>query len=51
MCMESRKTVLMNLLAGQQWRHGHREQPVDTVGEGKCRTNREKSMETYTLHT
>ena len=24
--MESRKTVLMNLPAGQQWRHRHREQ-------------------------
>ena len=23
--MESRKTVLLNLFAGQQWRHGHRE--------------------------
>ena len=24
--MESRKAVLMNLFAGQQWRHRHREQ-------------------------
>ena len=29
--MESRKTVLMNLFAGQQWRHRQREQ---TYGHG-----------------
>ena len=28
--MESRKMVLMNLFAGQQWRHRHREQTYDT---------------------
>ena len=30
--MESRKMVLMNLLAGQQWKHRHREQ---TYGQGR----------------
>ena len=34
--MESRKMVLMNLLAGLQWRHRHIENRfVDTVGEGE----------------
>ena len=28
--MESRKTVMMNLFARQQWRCRHREQTVDT---------------------
>ena len=35
MYVESRKMVLMNLFAGQQWRCRHREQTCDTVGEGK----------------
>ena len=30
--MESRKMVLMNLSAGQQWRGSHREQIADTDG-------------------
>ena len=30
--MESKKIVLMNLLAGQQWRNRHREQ---TYGQGE----------------
>ena len=30
--MESRKTILMNLFEGQQWRHRHREQ---TYGQGQ----------------
>ena len=30
--IESRKMVLMNLFAGQQWRHRHREQICDTGG-------------------
>ena len=25
----------MNLFAGEQWRHRHRKQTVDTVGEGE----------------
>ena len=37
--MESRKMVLMNLLAGQQWRHGHREQ---TNGHGAGGGGRER---------
>ena len=32
--MESRKMVLMNLFAGQEQRHRHREQTWDTVGHG-----------------
>ena len=50
--MESRKMVLMNLFAGQQWRHSHREQ---TYGQGhggeerKGAMNGESSMEVYTL--
>ena len=39
----------MNLFAGQQWRRRHREQTVDTAGEGEGGTNGETSMETYTL--
>ena len=37
--MESRKTVLMNLPAGQQWRHRHREQ-IYGHGWGKERVGR-----------
>ena len=36
--MESRKTVLMNLFARQQWRNGHREQTYgheESRGEGE----------------
>ena len=49
--MESRKMVLMNLLAGQQRRCRHREH---TYGrgqgeEGKGEMNGESSMEAYTL--
>ena len=42
MFMESRKTVLMNLHAGQ-------EQRWNTVGEGEGGMNRERSMDTYRL--
>ena len=45
--MESRKMVLMNLPAGQQWRCRHREQTVDTVQEGDGGMNTESSIETY----
>ena len=48
--MNSRKMVLMNLFAGQQWRCRHREQ---TCGhrrwEGEGGMNGETNMETYTL--
>ena len=47
MHMECRKMVLMNLFAGQQWGHRHREQ---TYGHGKGRrgwTNGENGVETY----
>ena len=49
--MESRKMVLMNLFAGQQWRRRHGEQ---TYGhkrreEGEGGRNGEITMETYTL--
>ena len=37
--MESRKMVLMNLFAGQQWRRRHSEQTCDIVGEGEAGTN------------
>ena len=30
--MESRKTIFMNLSAGQQWRHIHREQTCGHSG-------------------
>ena len=33
--MESRETILMNLFAGQQWRH----RPMDTVGKGETGMN------------
>ena len=33
--MESRKMVVMNLFAGQQWRNRHREQTLDAGGGGK----------------
>ena len=50
--MESRKILLMNLFARQQWRRRHREQ---MYGHGWGReetegtTNGQSSMETYTL--
>ena len=48
--MEARKMVLMNLSAGKQWRHRHREQLYGhRVGGGKGGMNGESSMETYTL--
>ena len=47
--MESRKIVLMNLFAGQQWRDRHKNRLVDTVGEGEGGMNSESSFEIYTL--
>ena len=49
--MESRKMVLMNTFAGQQWRHRHREQTCGHNGgeEGKGETNGKSSKEVYTL--
>ena len=50
--MESRKMVLMNLIAGQQWRCRHSEQ---TYGHGRQKEKKkggmteESGMETYTL--
>ena len=43
--------VLMNLFAGQQWRHRHREQTYgpDKGEEGEGEMNGESSMEAYTL--
>ena len=46
--MESRKMVLMNLFAGQQWRNRHRAQTYghgERGGEGE--TYGESTMETY----
>ena len=46
--MESKKMVLMNLSAGQQWRCRHREQTYGQKNgeEGEGGTNGESSMET-----
>ena len=33
--MESRKMVLMNLFAGQQWRNRHNEQTYGQIGGGR----------------
>ena len=33
--MESSKMVLMDLFAGQQWRHRHRKQTCGHSGEGE----------------
>ena len=46
--MESRKVVLKNLFAGQQWRNRHREQIYEHAergGEGEMHA--ESDMETY----
>ena len=48
--MESRKTVLMNLFAGQLWRYKHTEQtsgPGGWGGEEESGMNGESSMETH----
>ena len=47
--MKSRKMVLMNLFAGQQWGRRHREQAYgqDKGGEGEGEMNGESSMEAY----
>ena len=45
--MESRRLVLMNLFAGQQWRHRHREQIYRHSWEGDSGTNWESSIETH----
>ena len=47
--MESGKMVLVNLLAGQQWRRRHKEQTCGHIGEGEGGTNGESCMETYAL--
>ena len=39
----------VNLFAGQTQRHRHREQNLDTAGEGEDGMNRENSTDTYTL--
>ena len=36
---ESRKTVLMNLFSGQQWKRRHREQTCGHIGEGESGMN------------
>ena len=43
------KMVLINLFAGQQQRQKHKEQTLDTVGEGEGGMIRESSIETYAL--
>ena len=48
--MESRKMVLMNLFAGQQWRHRHREQTYGHRERGEeSEKNGENNMETYII--
>ena len=49
MHMESSKMVLMDLFAGQQWRHRHRKQTCGHSGEGEDGVDWENSTETYTL--
>ena len=50
--MENRKMILMNLIAGQQWRCRHREYTCGQNGEGEVGTNWESSIETciFTIH-
>ena len=47
--MESRKIVLVNLFAGQQWRHRHREQIYrhGSRGDGEGGMYGESNMQTY----
>ena len=47
--MESKKTVLMNLFSGQQWRNRHREQTYGHGGgeEGEGEIYGESNMEIY----
>ena len=48
--MESRKMVLMDLFAEQQWRWRHRQENHDHGGvQRKWGVNGESSMEAYTL--
>ena len=47
--MESRKMVLINLFAGQEYRYKHREQTCRHSGGREGGTNREGSTEIYTL--
>ena len=47
--MESRKIVLMNLLAGKEWRCRRREQTCGRSGEGGTGANGESSTDIYTL--
>ena len=49
MYMTSGEMVLVNLLAGQQWRRRHKEQTCGHVGEGEGGTNGKRSMEAYAL--
>ena len=47
--MGSRKMVLVNLFAGQQWRRRLREQTYIQGEEGEGGTNGGSSVKTYTL--
>ena len=44
---ESRKMVLKNLFAGQQWRNRHREQTYGQGERGETEMYEESNMETY----
>ena len=47
--MEFRKIVLMNLFAGKEWSHRHREWTYGHSREGDDRRNGESSIDIYTL--
>ena len=47
--MESRKMVLMNLSAGQQWKHRHRESTC-RHGAGKERVGQIKRLASKHIH-
>ena len=51
MYMESGEMVLVNLLAGQQWRRRRKEQTRGHVGEGEGGTNGESSREKICITT
>ena len=46
-CVESRKIVLMSLIAGQQWRDRHGGQTCRHSGEGEAGTSGESSVEAF----
>ena len=47
--METQKIVIMNLLAGKEWRHICREQTVDPEGKERVGLMEKRHQHTYTL--